>query len=391
MPAFLAVTNTQADTSRDDRAQRGAGARRRGCATRGSSGTRIARRRSTSACRRWRRSCSTRSSAATARRRSASSGWPRWIVGEVLGRPEAADRRRHGRPARQGRPDDRHGARADRAAGHDGRHLRARGRPARAGLAGHLLPLPAGRRRGRRAAVARQTSAGGGHVGGACRWPTSSTRSWRCSRRASGRPARAIRSACGGRRTAWLRILVDLPELTGLDAHRSTCRACWREARAGLSAHAEAGVTLPAETAAEQADLTAFLAERLRYLFEQRGFGYDEVNAIAGSSARPDRQRALRRAAAARGAAGGARVAGLRGAGRRVQAREEPGARAEGRAGRGARPADRAGRGWRLLDGVPRARRGDRARRWPAATIRRRSGWRRVSARSSTGSSPTCS
>ena len=48
--------------------------------------------------------------------------------------------------------DDRHGARVHRAAGDDGRHLRARGGAARGGLEGDLLPLPADRRRGRRAA-----------------------------------------------------------------------------------------------------------------------------------------------------------------------------------------------------------------------------------------------
>ena len=53
--------------------------------------------------------------------------------------------------------DDRHGVRVPRAAGHDGRHLRARGRAAGAGLEGHLLPVPADRRRGRRAAVARSS------------------------------------------------------------------------------------------------------------------------------------------------------------------------------------------------------------------------------------------
>ena len=51
--------------------------------------------------------------------------------------------------------DDRHGARVHRAAGHDGRHLRARGRAARGGLEGDLLPLPADRRRSGRAADAR--------------------------------------------------------------------------------------------------------------------------------------------------------------------------------------------------------------------------------------------
>ena len=50
--------------------------------------------------------------------------------------------------------------------GADGRHLRARGRAARAGLEGDLLPLPAARRRSRRAAVARAARRGRRDVGG---------------------------------------------------------------------------------------------------------------------------------------------------------------------------------------------------------------------------------
>ena len=55
-------------------------------------------------------------------------------------RPTAAGA---GGAAGQGGPGDRHGAGVHRAAGHDGRHLRARGRRARGGLEGDLLPLPA--------------------------------------------------------------------------------------------------------------------------------------------------------------------------------------------------------------------------------------------------------
>ena len=94
--------------------------------------------------------------------------------------------RRAGGAAGEGRPDDRHGARVHRAPGHDGRHLRARGRAARGGLEGDLLPLPADRRRGRRAAVARAAGQGGRHVGG----------------RVAGRQARHDRRAVRGRREA---------------------------------------------------------------------------------------------------------------------------------------------------------------------------------------------
>ena len=83
--------------------------------------------------------------------RARAGGLPR----EALGRRRADGwLRRAGGAARQGRPHDRHGPRVHRAPGHDGRHLRARGRAARGGLEGDLLPLPAGRRRGRRAADA---------------------------------------------------------------------------------------------------------------------------------------------------------------------------------------------------------------------------------------------
>ena len=70
----------------------------------------------------------------------------RWICADVFGRSDVADIAAEAGTALQGRPRHRHGARADRAAGHDRRHLRARGRPARGSVEGDLLPLPAGRR-----------------------------------------------------------------------------------------------------------------------------------------------------------------------------------------------------------------------------------------------------
>ena len=54
------------------------------------------------------------------------------------------------------------------------------------------------------------------------RSPTSSIRSSGCSGRASGRPARAIRLDCGARRRGRVKILADLPELTGLDSAAPT-------------------------------------------------------------------------------------------------------------------------------------------------------------------------
>ena len=66
---------------------------------------------------------------------------------------------------------------------------------------------------------------GGGDVGGrvAGRQARHARRAVRSP--ASGRPARAIRSACGGRRTGVVRILMDLPELTGIDRELGARRA----------------------------------------------------------------------------------------------------------------------------------------------------------------------
>jgi glycyl-tRNA synthetase beta chain len=70
----------------------------------------------------------------------------------------------HKKPG-EGRPRHRHGARADRAPGDDGRHLRPGGRPAGDGLEGHLSPLLAGRDRERRIAVQRVARRGRRDVG----------------------------------------------------------------------------------------------------------------------------------------------------------------------------------------------------------------------------------
>ena len=83
--AFLAVINTRAGQRADDRAQRRARASPRGCAMRGSSGKRIARRRSSRASIGSARCCSTRSSGATRRRPSASSALAEWIAARRFG------------------------------------------------------------------------------------------------------------------------------------------------------------------------------------------------------------------------------------------------------------------------------------------------------------------
>jgi hypothetical protein len=124
---------------------------------------------------RWPLDCARRSAAAPTCRRGAAAG-----------------------PAVQGRPRHRHGARADRAAGHDGRHLRARGRRAREVWKAIYSSLPAARGRSRRAADTRAAGRGG------VTWAAVSMADkldtwWGCSRRASGPPVRAIRTGCAAR------------------------------------------------------------------------------------------------------------------------------------------------------------------------------------------------
>jgi glycyl-tRNA synthetase beta chain len=101
---------------------------------------------------------------------------------------------------------------------------------------------------------------------------------------AAGERPTGTRDPFGLRRQAHglLKVLVDLPDLTGLEEAVDLAALCG-EARAALEALAEPGVTLPGATSGDTVELTTFLAERLRYLFQQRGFTYDEVNAIAGS------------------------------------------------------------------------------------------------------------
>ena len=76
------------------------------------------------------------------------------------------DAGRHRRAAGQGRSRHRHGPRVHRAARDDGRRLRSRRRAARGSVEGDLLPLPADRRRSRRAADPRAAGKGRGDLGG---------------------------------------------------------------------------------------------------------------------------------------------------------------------------------------------------------------------------------
>ena len=71
---------------------------------------------------------------------------------------------------------------------------------ARGGVEGHLLPLPAHRRRGRCAADERATWRRGADVGGRLAGRQARYRSSACSPRASGPQGRAIRTDCVARR-----------------------------------------------------------------------------------------------------------------------------------------------------------------------------------------------
>ena len=129
-----------------------------------------------------------------------------------------------------------------------------------------------------------------------------------------------------------LRVLVDLPELTGLDVSVVARRAGrggrgQRVSGAGRRAR-PADEERPARrrsapTAEWRGELTAFLVERLRFLFERRGFAYDEINAVVPLRSALAGDGAARRPAPPRGAAEDARLGRLRGAGRGVQARQE--------------------------------------------------------------------
>ncbi len=101
---------------------------------------------------------------------------------------------------------------------------------------------------------------------------------------AGGERPTGTRDPYGLRRQAHglLKVLVDLPELAGIGAPVDL-DALRRRARALLDECAEPGHAAPAASPAEEADLTTFLEERLRFLFQQRGFAYDEINAVAGA------------------------------------------------------------------------------------------------------------
>jgi glycyl-tRNA synthetase beta chain len=101
---------------------------------------------------------------------------------------------------------------------------------------------------------------------------------------AAGERPTGTRDPFGLRRQAHglLKVLVDLRELTGLDT-AVDLGAIRREARVALAETAEPGVVVPPASNGEFEELSTFLTERLRYVFQQRGYTYDEINAVAGS------------------------------------------------------------------------------------------------------------
>jgi glycyl-tRNA synthetase beta chain len=94
---------------------------------------------------------------------------------------------------------------------------------------------------------------------------------------AAGERPTGTRDPFGLRRQAQglLRTIIDLPELAGLDVAVPFDRLI-DEARRGVG-----DLDGDARAAGSWREaVTAFLLDRLRYLFEQRGFAYDELNAV---------------------------------------------------------------------------------------------------------------
>jgi glycyl-tRNA synthetase beta chain len=134
---------------------------------------------------------------------------------------------------------------------------------------------------------------------------------------AAGERPTGTRDPFGLRRQAQglLRTIVDLPELTGLEMPVAFDRML-EQARQGVG---EVQGVKDAPEAWRDA-VTAFLIDRLRYLFEQRGFAYDELNAVLGRVAGvPDPLDTRRRLEALRGVRASADFEALAVAFRRVK------------------------------------------------------------------------
>jgi glycyl-tRNA synthetase beta chain len=147
-----------------------------------------------------------------------------------------------------------------------------------------------------------------------------------------------------------LRVLVDLPELTGLEANVALAPlvAQVEAAFAGLTDAAAAEKSTPALAPRAEwvKELTAFLVERLRFLFERRGFVLDEINAVVPMSAPLETLSPLnlrRRLEALRGMRGSADFVALAAAFKRVKnIAKDSGSRGGGAALGGAAAGERA-------------------------------------------------
>jgi len=166
-------------------------------------------------------------------------------------------------------------------------------RACRGRLAGDLPPLPAARHR-TSAPPSRPTRPG------AVTWAAVSIADKLdtvvgCSPQESARPAPATPSASGARRRA----AADPRRLAGTDGLERPCRGS--HAGAGQAGVGDVAAVTEAPDSWRDA-VTVFLIDRLRYLFEQRGFAYDELNAVVGRVAGvPDPLDSRRRLEALRG------------------------------------------------------------------------------------------
>lgn len=135
---------------------------------------------------------------------------------------------------------------------------------------------------------------------------------------AGGERPTGTRDPYGLRRQAHglMRTLIDLPELTGLEVVLPLERMLDR-ARAAVDVTAGAA---DADPDAWRPALMAFLLDRLRYVFEQRGFAYDELNAVLVKTGPvPDPLDARRRLEALRAVRGSADFEALAVAFKRVK------------------------------------------------------------------------
>ena len=107
------------------------------------------------------------------------------------------------------------------------------------------------------------------HLGGRVARRQAGYRRPACSWRASGPPARAIHTGCGARPRGWCAILLDLPELTGVDRGP---RSATLLDQAASAFEGDAAEWRPA--------LDAFLLDRVRYVLEQRGSDVRNVRAV---------------------------------------------------------------------------------------------------------------